>query len=51
MHLTRKWGVILLSVWLILRGLSVLVEFSFHGFGVVMAILAIAAGVLLLLDR
>ena len=51
MRLTRKWGVILLSVWLILAGLNVLIHFGFHGFEVVMAVLAIAAGVLLLLER
>jgi hypothetical protein len=51
MNLTKKLGVILLSVWLILSGLAVLINLSFQGFPVLMAILAIAAGVLLLIDR
>jgi len=51
MRLTRKLGVILLSVWLILTGLTRLVDLTFQGLPVLMAILAIAAGVLLLLDR
>jgi hypothetical protein len=50
MHLTRKWGVILLSVFLILLGLNYLVSFTFH-VSVILGILAIAAGVLLLIDR
>jgi len=51
MRITRKLGVILLSAWLILTGLIPLLKLSFEGLGAVMAILAIAAGVLLLIDR
>ncbi len=36
---------LLLAVWLILTGLASFVSISFAGFGVLMAILAIAAGV------
>lgn len=51
MKLTKKLGMILLSIWLILTGLIELIDFSFTGLGVIMAILAIAAGVLILLNR
>jgi hypothetical protein len=50
--LTRKLWIILLGVWLILYGLAVLIPtLNFQGFAVVMAILAIIAGILLLMDR
>ena len=44
-------GRLLLCVWLILTGLATLVSLSFQGFPIIMGCLAIAAGVLLLLDR
>ncbi len=50
MKLTKKIGVILLAVWLILTGLIPLLKLSFEGIAIIMAVLAIAAGVLLLLD-
>lgn len=51
MHVTRSVGMLLLAIWLILTGLFSLLSISFAGFGVFMAILAIAAGVLILLGR
>ncbi len=51
MTVTRSVGMLLLAVWLILTGLASLLTISFSGFGVLMAILAIAAGVLILLGR
>jgi len=51
MHLTHNLGMILLAIWLILYGLIALLGLSFSGLGVIMAILAIAAGVLILLGR
>jgi hypothetical protein len=51
MRLPKNLGMILLSVWLILTGLIELLSFSFTGLSVIMAILAIAAGVLLLMHR
>ena len=51
MHFTHNWGMLLLAIWLILYGLIGLLGLSFSGLGVIMAILAIAAGVLILLDR
>ena len=50
-HVTRSVGMLLLAVWLILTGLFSLLGISFTGFAVLMAILAIAAGVLILLGR
>lgn len=44
-------GMLLLSIWLILHGLTALVGFSFTGLGTVMAILALVAGILLLVGR
>ena len=49
--LTQKIGMILLAIWLILTGLFQLVSFDFPYKAVIMSILAIAAGVLILLDR
>jgi hypothetical protein len=42
---------LLLAAWLILTGLIPLLSLSFSGLGTVMAILAIAAGVLIILGR
>ncbi len=47
----RTLGFILLGIWLILTGLIALTDFSFQGQGVIMGLLALAAGVLILLDR
>ena len=49
--LTRNLGMILLAIWLIVGGLMPLLNLSFSGAGTVMAILAIAAGALLLIGR
>lgn len=49
---TTKWGVVLLGIWLILTGLlAVVPALAFQGAGTVLAVLAIAAGVVLILDR
>lgn len=45
----KRLATILLGVWLILRGLITLADLSFQGSSTVLAILAIAAGALLLL--
>lgn len=46
---TDKLGAVLLAVWLIFTGLIGLLSLSFNGIEVVMGVLALAAGVLLLL--
>jgi hypothetical protein len=49
MHLTRNIGMILLAVFLIAWGLVTLLGIS--GLGVILAIIAIAAGIFILLGR
>jgi hypothetical protein len=51
MPIPKHLGRYLLAAWLVLTGLIRLIEFSFKGLGTVMALLAIAAGVLIVLDR
>lgn len=51
MRLTRNLGMLLLAIWLILGGLIPLLNLSFSGASTMMAILAIAAGVLILIGR
>lgn len=51
MKLTRNVGMLLLAPWLVLTGLVPLLNLSFSGLGTVMAILAIAAGVLIAVGR
>jgi hypothetical protein len=48
---TRNLGMLLLGIWLILSGLIPLLSLSFDGLGTLMAILAIAAGALILVGR
>ena len=42
---------LLLGIWLILTGLLQVVSVSIPGIGVIMAVLAIVAGVLIVMDR
>jgi len=49
--LTKNFGMLLLGVWLILGGLVPLLNLGFSGLGTLMAILAIAAGALILIGR
>jgi hypothetical protein len=51
MRFTKKIGMILLAVWLILYGVIPLIKLSFEGLGTLMAILAIVAGGFILFDR
>ena len=51
MKLTRNIGMLLLALWLLLTGLVPLLNLSFSGAGKLMAILAIAAGVLIIVGR
>ncbi|MDZ7722293.1 MAG: hypothetical protein U5R06_05550 [candidate division KSB1 bacterium] len=46
-----KIGVLLLAIWLIVTGLVTLLSFHIEYLDVIMSLLAIAAGLLLLLDR
>ena len=47
----KKLGMLLLGAWLVLHALIELIGLSFSGLGTVMAIVALVAGVALLLDR
>ena len=51
MKITKNIGFLLLAIWLILSGLIGLFSLSFAGLSVVMAILALAAGIFILLGR
>ena len=51
MKLTKQTGRLLLGIWLILTGLIPLLRLSFSGMGILMAVLAIAAGVLTVLGQ
>ena len=49
--LTKNLGMILLGIWLTMTGLIPLLHFNFQGLSLIMAVLAIATGVLILLGR
>lgn len=52
MNFTKNIGMLLLAIWLILTGLMVLIPaITFNGIGTVLAILAIVAGVFILIGR
>jgi hypothetical protein len=51
MKVTKNVGLLLLAIWLVLTGLVPLMHLSFSGLGMLMSILAIAAGILLLIGR
>jgi hypothetical protein len=51
MNITKNIGMLLLSIWLIVTGIIPLVRLSFNGLPIIMAILAIAAGVLIAIGR
>ena len=51
MRFTRNLGMLLLAVWLIMTALIPMLNLSFAGLGTVMHVLAIAAGILIVLGR
>ncbi len=51
MKITRRLGMLLLAIWFILSGLISLFGLSFKGLEIIMGILALAAGLLILLER
>ena len=51
MKFTKNIGMLLLGIWLIATGLISLLNLSFSGLGTIMAILAIAAGALIIVGR
>lgn len=51
LRITQNRGMLLLAIWLILTGLSALLSLNFQGLSLIMGILALAAGILILLGR
>ena len=50
-RMTSSLGMILLGIWLIMTGLIPLLNLSFEGLPLIMAILAIVSGVLVLFSN
>ena len=50
-RMPKRLGTLLLAIWLIATGVIPLLHLSFEYSGLVMSALAIAAGLLILLDR
>lgn len=50
-RVTRNLGMLLLALWLIISGLVPLLNLSVAGLGTLLAVLAVAAGVLILIGR
>ena len=48
---TKNLGMLLLAIWLIATGATAFVHVTFANMGLILSALAIAAGVLILLDR
>ena len=51
MKLPKSLGMLLLGIWLIVTGLLQVVSIHIPAIGIILALLAIAAGVLILLGR
>jgi len=51
MKVTKNLGLLLLGIWLIVTGLIPLLNLSLSGLGTLMAVLAVAAGALILVGR
>ncbi len=49
MNITKNIGFLLLAIWLILTGLSAFIPMG--GLGIILSILAIAAGIFILIGR
>jgi hypothetical protein len=47
----KNLGPLLMGVWLVIHGLTQLVDFSFSGLGTVMAVLAVVSGALTIAGR
>jgi hypothetical protein len=51
MKITKSLGTLLLGAWLILTGLTQVAHLSISGLWLIMAILALAAGVLIIVGK
>jgi len=50
-RLTKNLGMLLLGIWLIISGLVPLLNLNIQGLGTILAVLAVAAGALILAGR
>lgn len=48
---TKNLGMLLLAIWLIISGLLPILHISFPNVGLILSVLAVAAGTLILLGR
>lgn len=51
MKASRNLGMLLLGAWLILTGLQALAHLSFSGLWIIMAVLALGAGILIVVGK
>jgi len=51
MKFTKSLGMLLLGIWLIVTGLIPLLSLSFSGLGTLMAVLALGAGVFIIVGK
>lgn len=51
MSFQKNLGLLLLAIYLILQGLAVIMGLAFHGMATILAVLALVAGILLLIGR
>ena len=51
MKITKRLGILFLAIWLIVSGVLSIIPIQIPGAGFILALLAILAGVLLLLDK
>lgn len=51
MKLNTNLGLLFAGIWFVLTGLISLIDFGFDGLSILMALLALAAGILLILGR
>ena len=51
MLLTKKMGMLLLSIWLIVSGLLQVVSIPISSIDIILAVLAIASGIFILMGR
>ncbi len=47
----QNWGFVLLAIWLILTGLITLIGLNFSGLNIIMGLLALVAGILIIIGR
>jgi len=51
MKLTKKLGMLLLGIWLVMNGLLQVVSIPIPSIGIILAVLSIASGALLIFGR